>query len=373
MQTSRTWRHETSSGDPKPAAGDPEETLNKTNTRWRQTGNKLNVSRAQWSIDAYCPKDKGRQCTACQKGWFLRDSNCYVFHDAPPDRKTGKKLDKTEERVQIGGLEEEDNNYVNAPAWTEDEVAAPPDQRSLFFSRSSPLIAVCWLILLVIMGLRIYFGTVLESKITNLTADVQNLTTRNQQLETQNQQLETQRNNLTEQIQDLETNWNKLNLSRAQWSIDAYCPKDKGRQCAACQNGWFLYMSNCYVYNNAAPPDQKTWEEARQDCRGKGSDLFVGNSQEDQVALNYYSKGSSGTAGYWFGLRAEGGRWKWIDGRNLTESYWTPQPPPPPATDSQCVMSVQKYKWKSVSCDEKKQWICVMKALKAVSQSTHFP
>ncbi|XP_032366411.1 C-type lectin domain family 10 member A [Etheostoma spectabile] len=242
----------------------------------------------------------------------------------------------------------EEASYVNAPVCTVEKVAAPPDQRSLFFSRSSPLIAVCWLILLVIMGLRIYFGIVLESKITNLTADVQNLTTRNQQLETQNQQLE--------------TNWNKLYVSRAQWSIDAYCPKDKGRQCAACQNGWLLRDSNCYMYHNAAPPDQKTWEEARQDCRGRGSDLVVVQSQEEKVALNEYSRGSSGTAGYWFGLRAEGGRWKWIDGSNLTESYWTPQPPPP-ATDGQCGMSVQNYNWIPVSCADRKQWICVMKAL----------
>ncbi|XP_032364218.1 C-type lectin domain family 10 member A-like [Etheostoma spectabile] len=196
----------------------------------------------------------------------------------------------------------------------------------------------------------------------NLTTDVQNLVTQNQQLETQNQQLETQRNNLTKQIQDLETNWNKLNVSRAQWSIDAYCPRtNNGRQCAACQNGWFLYMSNCYVYNNAAPDHQKTWEEARQDCRGRGSDLVVVQSQEEKDILKAVSVGSSGTAGYWFGLRAEGGRWKWIDGSNLTESYWTPQPPP--ATDSQCVMSVQNYNWIPVSCDQKQRWICVMKAL----------
>ncbi|XP_034729565.1 C-type lectin domain family 4 member G-like [Etheostoma cragini] len=212
---------------------------------------------------------------------------------------------------------------------------------------------------------------VLESKITNLTADVQNLTTqnqkletRNQQLETQNQQLETQRNNLTEQIRDLETNWNKLNVSRAQWSIDAYCPKTTNvRQCTACQNGWLPKDSNCYAYNNAAPRDQKTWEEARQDCRGKGSDLVVVHSQEEKDALNEYSAGSSGTDGYWFGLRAEGGRWKWIDGSNLNESYWTPQPPPPAATDGQCVMSVKNYKWISVSCADRKQWICIKKAL----------
>ncbi|XP_032366413.1 C-type lectin domain family 12 member B [Etheostoma spectabile] len=148
---------------------------------------------------------------------------------------------------------------------------------------------LCVILLSVIIAVVVYhLATVSHQSegelITNLTADVQNLTTRNQQLETQ-------RNNLTKQIQDLETNWNKLNVSRAQWSIDAYCPKDKGRQCAACRNGWLLYESNsnCYAYNNAAPPDQKTWEEARQDCRGKGSDLVVVHSQEEKDALVNHS------------------------------------------------------------------------------------
>ncbi|XP_039660912.1 C-type lectin domain family 10 member A-like [Perca fluviatilis] len=248
----------------------------------------------------------------------------------------------------------EEASYVNAPACTVDKVAAPPDQRSLFFTQSFPLIAVCWLILLVIMGLRIYYFMILESKIINLTEDVQNLTT-------VNQKLETQRDNLTERIQDMETNLNELNVSRAQWSIDAYCPKKtNGRQCKACQNGWLLTGSNCYVIHDAPPPHRKTWEEAREDCRGKGSDLVVVHNEEEKNALNTYSWLSSGTDGYWFGLRAEGGRWKWIDGSNLTVSYWTPQPPP---ADGQCVMSVQNVGWISVSCAEKKQWICIMKAL----------
>ncbi|XP_035861929.1 C-type lectin domain family 10 member A-like isoform X1 [Sander lucioperca] len=255
----------------------------------------------------------------------------------------------------------EEASYVNVPACTVDKVTAPPHQRSLFFTQSFPLIAVCWLILLVIMGLRIHCDTVLESKIANLTADVQNLTTQNLQLNSRNQELETQRKNLTERIQDMETTWNKLNVSRAQWTIDAYCPKTNNvRQCKPCQNGWKRTESNCYAYNNAEPPNQKTWEEAQQDCRGKSSDLAVVHSQDEQTALNKYSVGSSGTNGYWFGLRAEGGRWKWIDGSNLTESYWTPQPPPT-ATDGQCGMSVQNVGWRSVNCTEKKQWICEMK------------
>ncbi|XP_078107874.1 uncharacterized protein LOC144518876 [Sander vitreus] len=119
-----------------------------------------------------------------------------------------------------------------------------------------------------------------------LSSDNEKLRRDYDDLTTQNQQLETQRNNLTEQIQDMKTNWNKLNVSRAQWSIDAYCPKgNKMRQCKACLNGWDLSRSNCYVYHNPDPPHRKTWEEAREDCRGKSSDLVV-HSQEEKVMRN---------------------------------------------------------------------------------------
>ncbi|XP_031174731.1 C-type lectin domain family 10 member A-like [Sander lucioperca] len=296
---------------------------------------------------------------------------------------------------------EEEYNYVDAPAWTVDKVAAPPDQRSLFFTQSFPPIAVCWLILLVIMGLRIHFTSVNSESNAKLTAVNQQLETLTQHLNltllaahgnlgrycnnltvqfdllTQNytvleskikdltavnQQLVTQRNNLTEQIQNMETNWNKLNVSRAQWSIDAYCPKTNNVQlCRACQEGWRLNQTSCYVVHDAVSTSgHNTWEEAREVCRRESSDFVTVHNQEEQYALNYYSWYSTLTIGYWIGLRAEGGRWKWIDGSNLTVSYWTQQPHPFPG---QCVMSVQNVGWRSVSCNKRKRWICKKKAL----------
>ncbi|XP_028435639.1 C-type lectin domain family 17, member A-like [Perca flavescens] len=200
-------------------------------------------------------------------------------------------------------------NYVSVPACTVEKVAARPDQRSLCFSQTFLPIAVCWLILLVIMGLRIYFTnrilndklSVLENQVTDLTAV--------------NQELETERNNSRGPIQ---------NISRAQWSIDEYCPKlNNERQCRACQKGWTLFKSSCYLINDADPPEEKTWEEAREDCRSRSSDLVVVHDEDelDVLIFNGWS---------WIGLRAEGGTWKWIDGSDLTESDWIPTPPQPP-------------------------------------------
>ncbi|XP_039660915.1 C-type lectin domain family 4 member G-like [Perca fluviatilis] len=266
---------------------------------------------------------------------------------------------------EIEEIKEEDN-YFHAPAWTVDKVAAPPDQRSRFFTRSFPLIAVCWLILLVIMGLLIHFTSVISKNDAKLTAEIQqletlmqhlnlskdnetllaaiqHLTNLNDKLSSDNEKLRRDYDNLT-----AVTNWNKLNVN----------PKGKERRrCKACQEGWELTGPSCYEVHDVKYRDRKTWEEAEEDCRGKGSHLAV-YTQEEQGIISKYSRGSSGTDGYWIGLRAEGGRWKWIDGSDPTISFWT-QPP----TAGQCVISALDGGWRSVNCAEKKRWLCKMKAL----------
>nr|XP_040025331.1 low affinity immunoglobulin epsilon Fc receptor-like isoform X6 [Gasterosteus aculeatus aculeatus] len=169
----------------------------------------------------------------------------------------------------------EDNEYVNAPVRPEDK--APPDRRLLFSSPSLPLLAVCWILLLLIMGLRIY------CKNTELKNEIQELKTENQELKTENQEL---KENFTKQITDLEDNWEKFNVNRAQWTIDSYCPADtsKVRTCSACQRGWYHIQKSCYVFHNSeAPSDLKTWEEARENCRGRDADLVVVHDEEEKV------------------------------------------------------------------------------------------
>ncbi|XP_016517578.1 asialoglycoprotein receptor 1-like [Poecilia formosa] len=147
----------------------------------------------------------------------------------------------------------------------------------------------------------------LKNNITVLTAE-------NHNLKSLNEELKEQRKNLTEIIET----WNELNVSRAQWSIDQYCPKNNGRSCTSCQSGWNDHMSSCYAYVDYKPPNQRTWEEAREDCRRMNSDLTVVSNQAEKDYVNSISNGSSGINGYWIGLRAVGGKWKWIDGSDLT-------------------------------------------------------
>uniref|UniRef100_A0A3Q2QXD6 C-type lectin domain-containing protein n=1 Tax=Fundulus heteroclitus TaxID=8078 RepID=A0A3Q2QXD6_FUNHE len=228
------------------------------------------------------------------------------------------------------------------------------------FSKFFPLLASYWLILLVVIPLHIHFHLIAQSELKQLKANQKLLLEENYNLTSLNEELRKERKNLTEQIETMEKTWNEQNVSRAQWSIDQYCPKgNNGRTCTSCQNGWEKQFSSCYAYNDAKPPDQRNWEDARENCRTKNSDLTVVFDQTEKDYVNTQSHDIHDIQGYWIGLRAEGGKWRWIDGSDLTNQAWIQQQP----VDGQCVTSLQDREWRSVSCDEKNAWICEKKAL----------
>ncbi|KAK2845088.1 hypothetical protein Q5P01_011747 [Channa striata] len=247
-------------------------------------------------------------------------------------------------------------NAVNAAVSAVDKRETTPDPK-FPSSQLVPLLALCWATLLLIVSLRIYFALSPEYDVkltktyNNLQAQYDNLTQaytvqeRNiTTLTAQNQELESQRKNLTEQIRDI---------------LLSYCPKERnGIKCKACQDGWLHSTSSCYAVNNAKDPDQKTWEEARENCRGKISDLavIVNEAQKDFTTKNSWN--STGISGYWIGLKVEDGRWKWVDGSNLNNDLWIEAP-----VNGRCATSLAGKGWKSVSCGERHAWICQKKAL----------
>ncbi|XP_053183639.1 C-type lectin domain family 10 member A-like [Scomber japonicus] len=180
-----------------------------------------------------------------------------------------------------------------------------------------------------------------EMKIKNLTGETQ--------------QLKTEKDKLTEQILNIENN-----VTVVQQIIDAYCPiKDGNRQCEPCLDGWLHNQSSCYVIYNADTADQKTWEEARQNCTAKNSDLAVIVNEDEKTFISGNSWNTPGVNGYWIGLRVENRKWKWIDGSDLTKTSWITQP----VNNSVCAISVYNQGWKSVSCGNKNGWICKKAAL----------
>ncbi|XP_035991315.1 C-type lectin domain family 17, member A-like [Fundulus heteroclitus] len=197
-------------------------------------------------------------------------------------------------------------------------------------------------------------------QVHNMTQEKEILKIEHDKVKNTNQELQKEKKILTEQIQTMEKTWNEQNVSRAQWSVDEYCPKENKRKCSPCQKGWLLSQSSCYSFNNAEPPNQKTWEEAREICRGKISDLTVVGDEEEKKFVKDKSWVNKNITGYWIGLRAEGGKWRWIDGSDLTNQAWIQQQP---AVDGQCVTSLRNREWRSESCDENNAWLCEKKAL----------
>ncbi|XP_062279182.1 C-type lectin lectoxin-Phi1-like [Scomber scombrus] len=192
-----------------------------------------------------------------------------------------------------------------------------------------------------------------NQKLENLSKDSAVSEMKIKELTAENQELKTL--NLTEQIRNIENN-----VTVAQQIIDAYCPiKDGNRQCKPCLNGWLYHHSSCYTVHNPDTTDQKTWEEAREDCRGKKSDLAVIVNVDEKTFISVNSWNTAGLAGYWIGLRAEAEKWKWIDGSDLAEKSWMTQP----ANNSVCAIAVPNQGWKSVNCGNKNRWFCKKAAL----------
>ncbi|MEQ2180209.1 hypothetical protein GOODEAATRI_033425, partial [Goodea atripinnis] len=132
------------------------------------------------------------------------------------------------------------------------------------------------------------------------------------------------------------------------------------RSCTSCQDGWSHRSPSCYAYNDVAPSDRKNWESAHQVCRTMNSDLPVVSDQTEKDYVKTISPATGGIQGYWIGLRAVEGKWKWIDGSDLTNQAWIQKQP---ASDGQCVTALKDQEWKSVRCNETNAWICEKKAL----------
>ncbi|XP_022604369.1 killer cell lectin-like receptor subfamily B member 1A [Seriola dumerili] len=244
-------------------------------------------------------------------------------------KKKSKELTETHNpavSVSAEELEDEEADYVNLATCTVNDVPAPPasDKKLLSFAKSWSPVAMCWGILLVIMALRIHFTYVISTKLSN---------------ETEQKDLEVQINELRQTYRVLEDNITNL----------------MKRQTDPCQTGWIHFLSSCYAIDHQDPPDLKTWEDARDDCRGRNADVIVIDSPEEKEFIYNSNLTSHGSNGFWIGLRVEDGSWKWINGHEETEDSWIL----PPGGSRHCAMSVTETKgWRAESCDVKHAWIC---------------
>ncbi|XP_029951088.1 C-type lectin domain family 4 member M-like [Salarias fasciatus] len=172
-----------------------------------------------------------------------------------------------------------------------------------------------------------------ESRLTEATAE--------------RDQLRAKTDNLTAQRDQLQEELQKLNAT-----IQA-----TNRQC---QSGWQKFQNSCYYKSFS----KKSWELGRQYCKNKQADLVVINSREEMVFVN---KLYTGNTEVWIGLTDGGveGEWKWVDGTDLTLTFWgKDQPNSHNGRNQDCVeiwhQTSGDGEWNDESCTIEQNFICEM-------------
>ncbi|KAJ8003080.1 hypothetical protein DPEC_G00165660 [Dallia pectoralis] len=119
--------------------------------------------------------------------------------------------------------------------------------------------------------------------------------------------------------------------------------------------GWFRFQSSLYLLSTV----KKSWEESRKDCIGKGADLVVVNSLEEQKFIHGLKEA------FWIGLHDQvtRGSWEWVDGTPLTKLYWGPGEPSNNGGVESCVerrliFSKAEESWNDLSCDGELFFLC---------------
>ncbi|XP_056441865.1 macrophage mannose receptor 1-like isoform X2 [Gadus chalcogrammus] len=115
------------------------------------------------------------------------------------------------------------------------------------------------------------------------------------------------------------------------------------------QQGW-LYFNNTFYFMSST---MKSWKDSRDDCLQRNADLVVINSREEQEFISRWLDAP------WIGLRGTEGNWAWVDGTNITLSYWAVGEPNHLIAGEDCV--AWHNTWNDVSCYDLNLWICETK------------
>ncbi|XP_034053887.1 CD209 antigen-like protein C isoform X2 [Gymnodraco acuticeps] len=126
-----------------------------------------------------------------------------------------------------------------------------------------------------------------------------------------------------------------------------------------CPAGWRMVSCVCYLFST----EKASWEQSRQNCRARGADLVIVDSNEEQKFMTSMIKEPT-----WIGLNDidQEGTWKWVDGSLLTQKYWG-QPPDngngdPKWGEEDCACLVNNWNgennWNDLRCTTPLQWIC---------------
>ncbi|XP_071359688.1 CD209 antigen-like [Trachinotus anak] len=182
---------------------------------------------------------------------------------------------------------------------------------------------------------------------SDIEASFKNLTEERDELKRINSETEVRFKNVAEERDELER---KLNTSVSQYN-SLVEDRDKWKT-KMTTPGW-VYFSGKFYYVSSV---MKTWQESRNDCLRKGADLIIINSREEQDFTRQFKKY------LWIGLTdiETEGRWKWVDGTQLTKSFWDSREPNGKRLENcaQTKFPESENNWNDESCSNSHYWIC---------------
>uniref|UniRef100_A0A3B4Y7V5 C-type lectin domain-containing protein n=1 Tax=Seriola lalandi dorsalis TaxID=1841481 RepID=A0A3B4Y7V5_SERLL len=103
------------------------------------------------------------------------------------------------------------------------------------------------------------------------------------------------------------------------------CNLFKDQPCQKCEGGWEQDGGQCYFFSIS----RSSWEDSRNECKRRGGDLVKIDSREEQSFLKNRLQKMDNRDKFWIGLTdsAVEGEWLWVDGSQLSKSFWFWQEP----------------------------------------------
>ncbi|XP_038628923.1 C-type lectin domain family 4 member G-like isoform X2 [Tachyglossus aculeatus] len=127
--------------------------------------------------------------------------------------------------------------------------------------------------------------------------------------------------------------------------------------CKPCPPGWRNFEGSCYFFSSTT----LLWPQAKDNCIEHGAHLVIINNQHEQDFLT-----QNDGKGYWIGLTdmESEGTHKWIDGTDLTFTYWNTGEPNDSRGVEDCVMMLTHGRWNDFRCtSDSDNWICEKKQI----------
>uniref|UniRef100_A0A8C9TZ47 C-type lectin domain-containing protein n=1 Tax=Scleropages formosus TaxID=113540 RepID=A0A8C9TZ47_SCLFO len=179
-------------------------------------------------------------------------------------------------------------------------------------------------------------GDQLQTNYNTLKAEGNRLQISYNTLKAENDRLQTSYNTLKANNDQLKTNYNTLKAQEK------------------CPMGWVDFNSKCYYIST----EKKSWDDSRSDCIARGANLVIIKSLQEQNFLFTHNKR------IWIGLsdKEHEGNWKWVDGTQLTTSYWAKGEPNDHHQQEDCAELNINFgaplNWNDLPCNQKYHWVC---------------